>query len=179
MNTNWHDALLPHWGTIFSSDLQSHFLLAKREGDVSSTDAPSVTEPSTAPSPTQAAVPNWEAVQRAAEQGNAMAQYYLGALYATGTGGVAQNTQEAAAWYHKAAEQGLAIAQNNLGFLYATGQGVGQDYVVAYQWTTLAMAGGYADAANNLNLLAQHMTSIQIEQAQQLAQAWTAGHPQA
>ena len=47
----------------------------------------------------------------AAEQGNAVAQFNLGVLYANGQG-VRQDYQEAAKWYRKAVEQGI-ICQNN------------------------------------------------------------------
>ena len=45
-----------------------------------------------------------------AEQGHALAQQYLGNMYATGRG-VPENDAEAVKWYRKAAEQGYAGAQ--------------------------------------------------------------------
>ncbi|MBF0582751.1 MAG: sel1 repeat family protein [Magnetococcales bacterium] len=115
-------------------------------------------------------------IRSAAAQGNVMAQYYLGAMYATGNGNVTPDYEEAALWYHKAAEQGLSMAQNNLGFLYATGQGVPLDYVTAYMWITLAIMGDYPDAANNLEILAKYMTPEMIELARQQAQDWQQEH---
>jgi TPR repeat protein len=56
--------------------------------------------------------------RKAADQGNARAQFNLGVLYANGQG-VAQDYAEAARWYRKAADQGHADAQNNLGLLAA------------------------------------------------------------
>ena len=59
---------------------------------------------------------NEEAVkwfQKAAEQGNATAQYILGVAYAEGKG-VEQDYKEAVKWFQKAAEQGHAEAQENL-----------------------------------------------------------------
>ncbi len=58
-------------------------------------------------------------VQKAAEQGDAMAQFNLGVMYNTGRG-VAQDYKQAVAWFRKAAEQGDAMAQFNLGLMYAT-----------------------------------------------------------
>jgi TPR repeat protein len=49
-----------------------------------------------------------------AEQGNAVAQYNLGAMYDTGKG-IVRDNQQAEEWYRKAAEQGNADAQYNLG----------------------------------------------------------------
>lgn len=257
MNIQWYDALSPHWGTLFSLDPQSHFMLAKVEGflDAAESAEKSVSTEGVA-EPLEVAVENGEEVadgaveevaastpleesiesvsvepvgdgsvegesagdepisdgsaegepvgeepisdgsaeaepagdasllakleevSRAAEQGNVMAQYYLGAMYATGNGEVAQDCDTAAYWYTKAADQGLAMAQNNLGFLYATGQGVPQDYLTAYMWITLAVMGEYPDAANNLNILAKYMTPEQIEQAQERAHAWQAAFEQ-
>jgi TPR repeat protein len=65
-----------------------------------------------------------------AEQGNAVAQYNLGVMYAQGQG-VSQDYAAAASWYLKAAEQGNAVAQYNIGVMYEDGQGVPQDYAVA------------------------------------------------
>jgi TPR repeat protein len=55
--------------------------------------------------------------RKAAEKGNAKAQYNLGWCYANGQG-VPQNYTEAVKWWRKAAEQGDASAQYNLGVCY-------------------------------------------------------------
>ena len=51
--------------------------------------------------------------RKAANQGHAEAQYYLGCCYRDGRG-VAQDDDQAARWYFKAAEQGLADAHREL-----------------------------------------------------------------
>ncbi len=51
--------------------------------------------------------------RRAANQGDADAQYSLGRLYENGTG-VPKDTAQAAAWYRKAADQGHADAKQRL-----------------------------------------------------------------
>ena len=53
---------------------------------------------------------------KAAEQGQAEAQYTLGFMYAKGEG-VPQDYAEAMKWFRKAAEQGHAEAQHNLGVM--------------------------------------------------------------
>jgi hypothetical protein len=73
----------------------------------------------------------------AAEQGNAVAQNSLGAMYHSGHG-VPQDYAQAAYWYGKAADQGNANAQYNLGSLYYLGRGVPQDYAQAYFWALAA-----------------------------------------
>jgi TPR repeat protein len=61
---------------------------------------------------------NW--LRKAADQGDADAQYERGLLYSQGRG-VTQNYAEAAKWYRKAAEQGNDPAQYELGLLYNGG----------------------------------------------------------
>jgi TPR repeat protein len=87
---------------------------------------------------------------KAAEQGNAEAQFNLGVMYAKGEG-VPQDDKEAAKWYTKAAEQGDAEAQYNLGRrMYYEGKGVTQDYKEAAKWLTKAAEQGNASAQFDL-----------------------------
>ena len=55
--------------------------------------------------------------RKAAAQGDAAAESYLGSLYRNGQG-VPQNYSQAAVLYRKAADQGNADAQGSLGFMY-------------------------------------------------------------
>ncbi len=57
-----------------------------------------------------------------ANQGDAAAQYFLGGMYAQGTG-VPQDYTEAMKWHRVAADQGDANAQYNLGIMYDKGRG--------------------------------------------------------
>ena len=90
--------------------------------------------------------------QRLAEQGNAVAQYNLGVMYANGMG-VPRDAEKAADWFHDAASGGDARAQYNLGNLYADGQGVPRDLPRAAHWYAKAAAQGLADAQYNLGRL--------------------------
>lgn len=72
-------------------------------------------------------------LRKAAEQGDASAQYNLGVCYANGKG-VEQDKQEAVKWYRKAAEQGYAKSQCQLGFCYARGEGVAKDMNESLTW---------------------------------------------
>jgi hypothetical protein len=83
--------------------------------------------------------------RKAADQGDAKAQYNLGFMYDNGQG-VPQNDAEAMKWYRKAADQGDAEAQFNLGLMYDNGQGVPQNYAEAMKWYRLAADQGDADA---------------------------------
>lgn len=76
-----------------------------------------------------------------AQQGEAIAQYSLGLMYAQGVG-VTKDEQQAVVWYRKAAEQGSAIGQVNLGYMYELGRGVFKDQQQAYFWLLLASASG-------------------------------------
>ena len=87
-----------------------------------------------------------------AQQGDAEAQYNLGAMYDEGQG-VPQSDTEAAQWFRKAAERGLAEAQYNLGIGYRDGQGVAQDYGEAVMWHRKAAKQGDADALYNLGVM--------------------------
>jgi len=63
-------------------------------------------------------------LQPLAQQGHAGAQFYLGNMYANGTG-VKKDINKAMQWFHKAAEQGYATAQWFLGWAYLNGERVG------------------------------------------------------
>ena len=81
-----------------------------------------------------------------AEQGDAVAQYNLGLMYANGEG-VLQDYAMALKWYTLAAEQGDADAQFGLALIYEYGkQGVPMDWKAAEKWLTLAVEQGYANA---------------------------------
>jgi len=58
--------------------------------------------------------------RKAAELGDAHAQYYLGTLYETGVEGLPKDTGQALYWYRKLAEQGDANSLNDVAWQYAT-----------------------------------------------------------
>ena len=112
-----------------------------------------------------------------AEQGNAKAQGFLGAMYANGFG-VAQDYVEAVRWFRLAAEQGNALAQIILGRMYYDGRSVvPQDFTEAHMWLNLAASrlppGEERDfAADVRDDVAARMTPDQIAEAQWLAREW-------
>ena len=89
--------------------------------------------------------------RRAAEQGDARAQFFLAGAYNDGEG-VPQDDAEAAKWYRRAAKQGDAIAQAALGLMYDTGEGVPQDDAEAAKWYRRAAEQGFAPAQYLLGL---------------------------
>jgi hypothetical protein len=82
---------------------------------------------------------------KAAEQGNATAQFELGILYVRGEG-VPQDYTQAVAWYRKAADQGALAAQKAMAAAYESGRGVPQDYAQAAIWWRKAAEQGDARA---------------------------------
>ena len=83
--------------------------------------------------------------RKAAEQGDAGAQFQLAAMYCTGAG-VVRNLEEAVKWYRRSAEQGDRYAQYNLGVMLLKGQGVLQDAEAAFGWCRAAAEQGLAEA---------------------------------
>ena len=90
--------------------------------------------------------------RKAAEHGDANAQFNLGCYYDNGEG-VPKNAVEAVKWYRKAAKQGKASAQNNLGCCYDNGEGVPEDTVEAVKWYRKAAEQGSAEAQCGLGLM--------------------------
>lgn len=83
--------------------------------------------------------------RKAAEQGDAMAQYNLGRCYH-----FVKNAEDAAIWYKKAAEQGYVRAQAALGEYYLEGIGVKKDELLAFKWLRKAAEQGDSVAQYNL-----------------------------
>ena len=96
-----------------------------------------------------AALKEWRPL---AEQGDAVAQFNLGLMYAKGEG-VPEDAREAVRWYRKAAEQGNAIAQFWLGVMYAGGKGIPEDAREAVRWYRKAAEQGNAYAQLNLGVM--------------------------
>jgi len=90
-------------------------------------------------------------ILRAAEQGDASAQFNMALRYESGHG-VPQDHAESLKWLRKAAEQGFVEAQYNLGCMYNTGEGVSQDHAEAVDWLRKAAEQGYASAQKNLGV---------------------------
>jgi hypothetical protein len=71
--------------------------------------------------------------QQCADQGDKVAQNYLGEIYAKSWGDVKPDFVHAAEWFRKAADQGYSRAQKNLGVLYEQGLGVPKDPKTAFK----------------------------------------------
>jgi len=115
-------------------------------------------------------------LRKAAEQGNADAQYGLGVAYDKGHG-VAQDSRQAANWFRKAAEQGNTNGQVSLGLMYYNGQDVPKDIVLAYALFNLAAEAGESMAVAARDLAAKEMTPEQIDEGEEVASQWQKGKP--
>ena len=98
---------------------------------------------------------------RAAEQGNAIAQFNLGMKLADGQGSI-QDYTSAMSWLLKAANQGNASAEYRLGVMYANGEGVQKDYSEAVMW--------YRKAAEHGDVVAQFNLGVKLTNGQGVAQ---------
>jgi TPR repeat protein len=89
---------------------------------------------------------------KAAKQGNADAQFSLGAKFYDGEG-VPQDYKKALHWLTKAAEQGDVTAQRVLGIMHYDGEGVPENYKKALHWFTKAAEQGDAGAQSFLGII--------------------------
>ncbi len=89
---------------------------------------------------------------KAAEQGDAEAQFILGKKYFDGDE-AGQDQQKALDWYSKAAERGHAKAQFELGDMYWKGEYVEKDLKKAFEWYLKAAKQGLVKAECNLGAM--------------------------
>ena len=91
--------------------------------------------------------------RKAAELGDARAQYNLGLLYLQKQSGIMKDEAQAVTWLRKAADQGNSGAQASLALCYSQGHGVLRDDAQALAWYQKAVAQNNTDAMVNLALL--------------------------
>ena len=101
-----------------------------------------------APTPT----PDLDSLRKAAEQGDAEAQYNLACIYFSGKG-APMDRAGAAQWFRKAADQGHAGAQNSVGDIYYSGKGLPKDRAQAATWYRKAADQGHVEAQNRLGYM--------------------------
>ena len=105
---------------------------------------------------------------KAANLGDAQAQYNVGTIYVQGLG-VVRNDDEALKWFLLASEQGFPLAQSNLGWMYEQGFGSPQNVLLAFMWGTLGARSGDPDAIKYRDRLAKRLKPKQIAMAQKMA----------
>jgi len=107
--------------------------------------------------------------RKAAEQGDAVSQFFFGICYVRGDG-VKEDCVEVVKWYRKAAEQDLVVAQYNLGFCYYNGDCVAQDKAEAVKWFRKAAENGKFAAMEILSEAKEKELPISEEEAQKWAE---------
>ncbi|KAG0226238.1 hypothetical protein BGW41_004235, partial [Actinomortierella wolfii] len=104
--------------------------------------------------------------RKAAEQGDAEAQYLLGKMYLDGTG-VEQNNK-VIIWIRKVADQGNADSQTSLGILFSKGIGVVKDESEAFAWFLKAAKQGNSKAQCQLGLMYLRGQGVQCDASEAL-----------
>jgi len=107
--------------------------------------------------------------------GDANAQCSLGILHLSGLG-VRRDSALARRLFLQAARQGVVQAQMYLSLMYLRGEGVRQDFGIAYMWSDVALAEGYAEAVDLRDLIAEHLTPDQVRDAAKSAADWRLHH---
>jgi hypothetical protein len=125
--------------------------------------------------PTTGASGGLDELRRLADQGDATAQFDLGARYATGDK-VKQDYSEAARWFSLAADHGHTVAQSVLAGYYWDGTGVSKDLSKAYFWALLARANGDEPSRTRAAELASRISYRERNAAQQHAEDWLRRH---
>lgn len=107
--------------------------------------------------------------RKAAEQGDALAQYNLGQYYEIGIN-MDEDESMAFEWYSKAAKQGLVEAQDALGRCYHSGIGVERNDKEAVKWWLEAAKQGNMAAQNSLGIC--YAKGQGVEQDYEEAMKW-------
>ncbi len=102
-------------------------------------------------------------------RGLAIAQGYVGVMYALGQG-VEKDLPKAITWFERAAKQGNAEAALTLGSFAYHGEGRDKNLVDAYAWYSLAAAGGNDQATDILARLTIEMSNKEIRRGQAKAE---------
>ena len=108
--------------------------------------------------------------RKAAEQGLADGQFFLGWMYEEGRG-VAEDEVEAVKWYRKAA-RASRDGEFGLGNMYAEGRGGAKDEVEAYKWYLLAGAQGNDLAKKQIARIKGILTPQQRAEGRRRVQKW-------
>lgn len=108
--------------------------------------------------------------REAADRGYALAQYYLGNIYLSGSAaiGVAVDLDEALRWFHESAERGESQAQKKLAQCYEQGVGVEPDAELAAYWRRMSLTSSSSSGAVQRQRLQQPPPSAQEEPPRRL-----------
>lgn len=119
-----------------------------------------------APQNRDAAAATW--CRRAADQGNAAAQRYVGFFYRWGQG-LPQDCSLAQSWWTKAANQGDLLSQYNLALMFAAGTCVAKSDGQAAFWMSKAADQGMPEALDSLGTMYNNGLGVLKDDAKALA----------
>jgi len=128
-----------------------------------------------------AATADIAALQKAAKDGDAAAQFQLGRAYYRGSG-VDKDPKKALELIRTAAEAGDLDAIDSMGFFYTKGELVKMDEGEAVKWFRRGVKAGSARSKLNLGLMLRQGKTIQVSAAESLnlmEEAAAAGVPEA
>jgi len=112
-----------------------------------------------------------EWLARAANGGNILAMYNLGAIYQDGK--IAKkDVNKAILHLTVASELGEVRAMNRLAGIYFRGDGVQKDRVVALKWALIASASGDATAKENLSAIEDELPTREKALGAEAARNW-------
>lgn len=111
----------------------------------------------------QAAPTRFEAWKKAADAGDAAAQWVVGSCFSLGVE-VKQDRQEAVKWYRKAAKQGHVGGQYRLANCYASGTGVNENLAEAVKWYQKAADQGDPTALCALAGMYESGTGVEADE---------------
>ena len=118
---------------------------------------------------------NFEEMRKAADEGDAVAQCYVGICFQNGQN-VPQDNQEAVRWFRKAADQNDTTAQCYLGFCYQNGLGVPQEFGQAAKWFREAAEQGDPSGLALMSLAAVWQTPTNITWGAFFSKAYSADY---
>ncbi|MBB4194804.1 localization factor PodJL [Rhizobium aethiopicum] len=134
------------------------FAPAGSSGTTQETSSFTANSPTAATPAPQAAITIPDSVQPksladAAQGGDTLALFEIGARYSDGRNGMSVDQKQAAGWYQLSADKGFAPAQYRLGSMYEKGNGVERDIAKAKGFYEQAANQGNASAMHNLAVL--------------------------
>lgn len=112
-------------------------------------------------------------LEPAAQNGNAVAHYFLGKMHGAGLG-VPKDAAKATAHFKTAAEGGLTYAQVELANALVLGDGIESDLVEAMKWLFIAADAGLGEGRDNLNQIGKNVDRRTLLEARVRARQWQA-----
>ncbi len=107
--------------------------------------------------------------RKAADQGDALGEHYLGWMYRNGRG-VPRNNEQAFTWLSRSANQGYAAAQNLVAMMYFRGEGIEKNTEQSAKWHRLAADQG--EVTSQMLLGAMYFKGVGVPQSNEDGLYW-------